>query len=268
LLWFLLFAVLDTLGTLLFRQIRFTGPYLLLQTSATLIAAILAGIVMLRWLDGRPASALGFDLSPLAAKLSASGVSLGTAMLVLIAIIMLVPGWLGFRTDEGGVSSWFLTVGRDFLLFGIAAAAEEAVFRGYAFQTIARGVGRVAAVLIGSVLFALAHLNNPNIGSFALINIFLAGVLLSVAFLATQSLWFATAVHLGWNWSMASLFDLPVSGLEIMDTPMYDAVVGGPVWFTGGAFGPEGGLAGTIAFGFGLGALIWYARRRPGMTPA
>jgi uncharacterized protein len=39
-----------------------------------------------------------------------------------------------------------------------------------------------------------------------LANIFLAGVMLAVAYLRTRSLWFATGVHLGWNWTMATLW--------------------------------------------------------------
>jgi hypothetical protein len=66
--------------------------------------------------------------------------------------------------------------------------------------------------------------------------------------LQTRSLWFATAVHLGWNWTMATLFDLPVSGLRLVDTPLYDASVHGPLWLTGGGFGPEGGLVATGGF--------------------
>jgi uncharacterized protein len=67
-----------------------------------------------------------------------------------------------------------------------------------------------------------------------------------VAYLRTLSLWFATAVHLGWNWAMATLFDLPVSGITAFDTPLYEPVVGGPAWWSGGLFGPEGGVVGTI----------------------
>jgi biotin transport system substrate-specific component len=35
----------------------------------------------------------------------------------------------------------------------------------------------------------------------------------AAAYLRTLSLWFATALHIGWNWATASLFDLPVSGI-------------------------------------------------------
>jgi hypothetical protein len=137
-------------------------------------------------------------------------------------------------------------------VLAVAAASEEALFRGYPFQVLAQRFGAVTATATGSVLFALAHGANPSVGLFAMTNIFLAGVLLSVAYLKTCSLWFATGVHLGWNWAMASLFDLPVSGIAFFDTPLYEPVVGSPQWFTGGMFGPEGGMVGTLGFAAAL----------------
>src|SRR5690606_19908912 len=133
-----------------------------------------------------------------------------------------------------------------------AAAAEEALFRGYPFQVLVEALGPAVATVALSAAFAVAHAGNPGANAFALVNIFLAGVLLSVAYLRTRSLWFATAVHLGWNWTMGSLLDLPVSGLEMLDTPLYEPAAGGPEWVTGGGFGPEAGLAGTVGFALAL----------------
>jgi hypothetical protein len=121
----------------------------------------------------------------------------------------------------------------------------------------------VAATVIASAAFAAGHAGNPNVDAFGLVNIFLAGVLLSAAYLRTRSLWFATAVHLGWNWCMASLFDLPVSGLTMFDTPGYEAHIGGARWVSGGAFGPEGGVVGTAAFALALLAVLRLRSVRP-----
>ncbi|MGH7460588.1 MAG: lysostaphin resistance A-like protein, partial [Longimicrobiales bacterium] len=175
---------------------------------------------------------------------------------------MMLAGWLRFAPDQGTTAAWAATLLGDLGLMGVAAAAEEAMFRGYPFQVLVRAAGAPAAVVVSSVAFSLAHNTNPNVDDIALLNIFLAGVLLAVAYLVTRSLWFATAIHLGWNWSMASLADLPVSGLELFDTPLYEPVLRGPAWATGGAFGPEGGLTGTIAFGAAIATVWWYARKR------
>jgi uncharacterized protein len=145
------------------------------------------------------------------------------------------------------------------VFFGIAAAWEEALFRGYPFQVLVEGIGAWPAIVITSALFAWAHGQNPEVTTLALLNIFLAGVLLALAYLRTRSLWFATALHLGWNWAMAFWFDLPVSGLTAFDTPGYSGVAVGPEWWTGGAFGPEAGLAATVVLITGI---VWLLRTR------
>jgi membrane protease YdiL (CAAX protease family) len=262
-LWLVLFVVLNNGGAWLYAQVPlpFAGPVTLLQTSVSLVAALGAGFILLRTLDHLPFSALGFGLERRQLKLFGLGVAIGVGVLILIVVVMLGLDWLDFRGAPGTAAGWLETLVRDFALLGVAAASEEAIFRGYAFQAIARGAGPWPAMIAGSALFAWAHTGNPNVGSVALLNIFLAGLLLSAAYLLTHSLWFATAIHVGWNWAMASLADLPVSGLEILNTPLYEPQLKGPVWFTGGAFGPEGGFAGTIAFTAALVAVWWLNKR-------
>jgi hypothetical protein len=61
---------------------------------------------------------------------------------------------------------------------------------------------------------------------------------------------------------MASVLDLPVSGLEMIDTPLYEPIVTGAEWLSGGRFGPEGGIAGTVGFAVALlFILTWRAVR-------
>jgi uncharacterized protein len=262
-LWLVLFAALNNGGAWLYAQVPlpFEGPATLLQTVVSLVAAVGAGFVLLRWLDHKPLSALGFGLSSEQARLFGYGVAIGVGALLLVTAVMAGLGWLDFRGDSGTLGGWIGTLLRDFVLLGIAAAAEEAIFRGYAFQSLAQGAGPWVALFLTSAGFAWAHANNPNVGNVALLNIFLAGLLLGAAYLLTKSLWFATAIHVGWNWAMASLADLPVSGLEILNTPLYEPHMSGPSWFTGGAFGPEGGFAGTIAFTAALVA-VWRLTRK------
>lgn len=229
----------------------------------TAAAALIAGAILIRGADGRSPLAIGIAVSRFTPREIGVGVLIGSAGLLVAALALLVSGTLAYATQAGTASAWLVTVAAQGGLFAVAALAEEALFRGYAFQVLAR-VGRpVTAVVVSSILFALAHGANPSIGTFALINIFLAGILLGIAYLRTLSLWFATAVHLGWNWTMATLFDLPVSGLQMFDTPLYQPAVGGPAWWSGGMFGPEGGLVGTIGFGVALLLTLRWRAVRP-----
>jgi uncharacterized protein len=106
-------------------------------------------------------------------------------------------------------------------------------------------MGRGAGVIAVAVMFAFAHLANPNVTALGLGNIAMAGIFLGLAFYAPGGIWTAFGAHLGWN-SMLACLDAPVSGLPFR-IPLLDYNSGGPTWLTGGAFGPEGGLAATVA---------------------
>lgn len=262
-LFLVLYSALEYLLGLAFHGVAGTlrGPAEFLATSATLAAAIIAGSALLSSLDARRTGALGFAWTRQTPRELIQGLALGGGGIVAAVVIMLAIGALRYSGDDGTAAGWVGTMLWHLLVFTVAAAAEEAVFRGYAFQALARGFGGVPAVVVTSALFALAHARNPNVGTFALLNIFLAGVMLGAAYLKTMSLWFATAVHTGWNWAMASLFDLPVSGIAMFDAPLYEPRVTGG-WVSGGAFGPEGGLVGTLGFAAMLAALLWLMHLR------
>lgn len=220
---------------------------LVAQSVLMLAAALAAGWMMLTMVERRPLRALGFGIHGRIPVEVGVGLAVGAIGVAAVVAVLAVGGVYRFPADTGSVGGWLVVAGASLLAFALPAAAEEALFRGYGFLALREGAGPVAAVLVTSLLFALAHGSNPEVGGLALVNIFLAGVLLAVAVLRTGSLWFATAVHLGWNWVMAGPLDLPVSGLDAYDAPLYDGLAGSPRWLSGGAFGPEGGLAGTAA---------------------
>lgn len=252
-----LFLVLGTVGAVILMVLPVPrGTGLFGQGILGTAAALGAGWILLARLDGRHPGALGFARTGRTAREIAGGLAIGAAPLALVVAAMALLGWVRYQPDEGTVGLFVAVLVGDLTLFAVAAAAEEAVFRGYPFQVLVQSIGPVAATILASAAFSIAHLGNPNVGAFALINIFLAGVLLSVAYLRTRSLWFATAIHTGWNWAMASVLDLPVSGLAHFDTPLYEPVLAGPVWATGGAFGPEGGFGSVIALAIALWATL------------
>jgi uncharacterized protein len=221
---------------------------------AVTTAALLSGWIMLSKLDRRPFGALGFAIHRGALRESLLGLALGGALIAGAILSLFITRSARFATDAGSASEYLGFLGWTLLFFAIAAAFEEVIFRGYPFQVLVEWIGAWPAIVITALLFAFLHGQNPNVSFLALANIFLAGVLLSIAYLRTRSLWFATGVHLGWNWTMASLFDFPVSGLNF-DTPLYTGEPVGSDWWTGGAFGPEAGIVGTVVLLVGMIAL-------------
>jgi membrane protease YdiL (CAAX protease family) len=135
------------------------------------------------------------------------------------------------------------------LLFAGVAAAEELLFRAFVFQRLISGLGQWPAQLIIAAFFLLTHLNNPGMTGtvkvIASINIFLASILLGVAFIRTRSLAMPLGLHWMANWVQGSILGFGVSGTEQLG--LLNPVFGNaPIWLTGGQFGLEASLPGLI----------------------
>jgi uncharacterized protein len=245
---------LRSLGLLL----AFAALFLLLvRFTSTLLAALVAGWLLLALVEKRPLGDLGFRAERKAWREILIGLAIPCVVLLLVCLPLIWWGAWQYRADDGTWPGWLSGCAQLLVLLVVPAAGEEALFRGYPFQKLVELVGPVIATLAASALFAVAHGNNPGIGVFAVINIFLAGVMLSIAYLRTGSLWFASAVHLGWNWQIGGPLDLPISGLELFDTPLYEPSNLGTAWLTGSEFGPEGGIAGLLALAL-VTAGVWH----------
>jgi len=140
-------------------------------------------------------------------------------------------------------------------LFLIQAGIEELVVRGYVYHALRERWRAGAAALVSSLLFSLLHAANPELNAVALVNIVLAGLILAALVERSGSLWGATAAHGVWNFAVACLASLPVSGFSLFH--LLNASVTGDPQLTGGGFGPEGSLALT-ALALPLAAGLWW----------
>lgn len=154
------------------------------------------------------------------------------------------------------------------VLLGIffAALSEEFVFRGYPLARMAETVGPVGATLVSAVTFGAAHLMNPEAGILGAVNVGLAGAWLGIAFFSPGGMALAWGVHVGWNATLAALFNAPVSGYDLA-IPGAHYAPGRWEWLDGGLFGPEGGIVGTIAIGFGLAVFLRQSRQGAAEQP-
>ena len=169
-----------------------------------------------------------------------TGLLLGGLPAALAMVLGVFAGGAAWVRDGGAATDFPGGVLVTVALLAPAALAEEVMFRGVPLVVLAKFIGRPAALVLLSVLFSLAHLDNPEVSARAIGNVALAGILLSLAFYSPGGMWTAFGAHLGWNGTLASL-GAPVSGLPF-DIPYIDYTMGGPPWLTGGRFGPEGGL--------------------------
>lgn len=183
------------------------------------------------------------------------GAGLGVAMALLALLVAIGPGGARLSLSGEPLTAYLPAAAAVVIGLAVAALAEELLFRGYPLARLARPIGRLGASVVLAALFAAVHLANPEATRFGLINIGLASLVLSAAFFTPGGLPAAWGLHLGWNAGLG-LVDAPVSGIELL-LPTLEFHTGGPTWLTGGAFGPEGGMAATVAMGL---ALIWLGR--------
>jgi len=232
-------------------------PESIAGSAAGLLAAVAGVLAVQRVLRGPSLAQLG--LAPGGHWLAdlAVGLVLGP---LLFWTVFSVESWVGvatlagIRLDVGALLTALVA-------FVCVGAGEELVMRGVVLQQVARGWGVRAGVIVSSVVFALIHVPNvlvaevdPLVGVLAVVILGVLGLILAGAYLWTGRLWLPVALHLSWNFGQGALLGFPVSGTPSQG--LVQPALAGPDWFTGGAFGPEGGVVGLLALGL-AGLAVW-----------
>jgi len=233
-----------------FLAVRFLIPLLYLffglQIAGTIglaAAGLAANLLTMAIFDRRPFVDIGLRLASASATHLILGVLLGggAAALLLLAPLLGGAGHLVLRPHS---SFTWLSLAFYLITILFAAAGEEMIFRGYAFQYFIEKVGPYASVLPVGVIFGLVHTSNPHASALGVVNTVLWGILLGYAFLRSHDLWLPIGMHFGWN-AVLPLFGVNLSGLTIEVTRYFYQWDLSPLW-SGGAYGPEGGLLTTI----------------------
>jgi len=228
---------------------------------------LLVSFACLRWLERLPLSSLGYDFREGWWREILGGFAISALMVAVVVGIQFAGGGTHISLNHASLRTIAGGLAMALAVLILAGTFEELLFRGYAFQTLLRGVPAWVPILILSVVFGAAHWSNPDRTLVSTANTVLAGIWLAAAYLRTRGLWFPTALHFGWNWMMGAFFGLPVSGLTVIKEPLLHSTSGSPVWLTGGAYGCEGGIASTIVLTVTiilLGRRKQFGVRRPG----
>jgi membrane protease YdiL (CAAX protease family) len=221
-----------------------------------LTALVLFGlyVFLLRVVDHSPSPVTDLGLSKDRASTDLIiGVLFGAGLVALaIGFIAVLGSYRAEVIATRSVTVPFLTV----LTTLIAGAlAEELAFRGYPFQRLVNAVGPPVAIFIFSALFGAIHFFNPSFSLLGFLNTILIGILFSIAYLMTRSLWVVWGMHFGWNFMLGVVAGLPVSGLNAFSLLLQGHATG-PEWLTGGAYGIEGSLTATVVISLGTALMV------------
>jgi len=174
-----------------------------------------------------------------------SGLLFGFLMMSVTVSIMYASGQItfnGFNLSFSGLSAFILNL----LMWIPQGASEELMFRGYMIPAFARRYKTAIGVAVSSILFSVFHSLNSGYTPLASVNLVLIAVLFALIYQLTGDIWMTSAMHTAWNLTQGNIYGLQVSGnnaansviLTVYDKNCSDLI-------TGGAFGPEGGLAVT-----------------------
>ena len=217
------------------------GIRALLGAVAGCVCALLAAAALLRLLDRRPFKNLGVWFYEGWGKELALGLGGGLVLMTVMVAPLAAGGWIELRLATIEPLGLLTGLAWSAGILVPAAAGEEFLFRGYPFQRLMDAWGAMIPAVGISALFGLAHANNPNATWFSTVNTVLAGIWLAVAYLKTRALWLPIGVHFSWNFVMGFGYGLPISG-NVLPWKLVEATPGGPVWLTGGDYGPEGSI--------------------------
>lgn len=210
----------------------------------------LTGLVVLGWVrfvERRSLASIGLTRPGGIAKLGRGHlVGCGTIILVVLAI------WLagGFEAQRYA-PAWrspraLLDIAILLPCFLVQASVEEIVFRGWMLSAVARKFNLAWAVALSSLIFCLLHYS-PGQFWLVTLNLLLFGGFTCAWALRANSIWGVMGWHAGWNWLLATGFQLPVTGIDLQLPALLVALAPrGADYLTGGSQGPEGSVACTV----------------------
>ena len=239
-----------------------------------LISVWLAG----RFLDHRPFADFGLHINKKWWQELAFGLGLGVLLIGSVFLIELAAGWVTisdtFHTANNE-QSFILKFVVFIILFVVVGFSEELMYRGYHLTNIAEGLNIKAidpkysigiAVFLSSIIFGIFHLGSPDATQISIFIIFTVAILFGLAYVLTGRLAIPIGVHIAWNLFQGNVFGFPVSGTTFSaDTVTFFSIQqSGPALWTGGTFGPEGGLLGLLVIIAGIFLMVGWVRFRYG----
>ena len=248
----------------------------LLSAVASLVGTLLSVWLAARFLDRRPFRGLGFRLDRGWWLDFSFGMALGALLMTAVFLAELGLGWLsvtGAFETVGTEAPFALAALIPIAVFVCVGFSEEIASRGYQLTNVAEGlnypaVGPRAAVLLAwvasSVFFGLLHAGNPNATTLSTLNITVAGLMLGFGYVLSGQLAIPIGLHITWNLFQNAVYGLPVSGFASFGASLLSTKQGGPEVWTGGSFGPEGGLIGPAAMILAVLLIALWVRLRTG----
>ncbi len=251
----------------------------IISLGMALCGTFFAAWVAARFWDRRRFADFGFHFSPAWRRDLLFGLCLGGMLAGGVFVLERAAGWpsLAARPGSGGSPPSFAAV-LVAPFAGLAVAVyQELLVRGYLLRNLAEGlagrwIGARTAVLLAwwlsSLAYALARAGGPGpdglrFSGLALLSLTALSGFFGLGYLLTGELALPIGLHVAWFVFSTSVLGLAAPAQGLFAGVLVGVRQAGPAVWTGGALGPDAGLAGLLAAAAGsLSLLLWVRASR------
>lgn len=225
----------------------------------------LNGLLVLAWVlfvERRSLATIGLG-GPARLKPLLGGLLIGGATILTVVAAIGLAGGYSVAGIAPALASPAALAGIAILLlcFIVQAGVEEIIFRGWLLSAITRKLGLPVAVVLVSLVFTFLHYS-PHQHWLIMLSTFLFSAFACAWAIRANSIWGVMGWHTGWNWLLATGFELPVTGLQVnLPALLVKLTPQGSDYLTGGAQGPEGSFLCSLFFAAGIAVIVWRGRR-------
>ena len=202
---------------------------------------LLAAIFFVKFILKKKSDYIFFEKESFA-KTIGIGLFLGFLQISIYVLLDIGRGTLGYSGNS--FSNFNLIFLAYFIAFFIQSTSEEVLVRGILTRVLSDRFGRNVAILLPSIFFGLLHLGNEGVTILSTLNTILVGIFFAKLLFYKENIMLTSGVHAGWNFSMAMIYGLNVSGIsgfnsllnfKILNYNLYDEI-----------YGPEGSIVVTF----------------------
>ena len=213
-----------------------------------LVALAFGAFAALRWRRQKQSVLAGFGLAVDRRTPTDIGAGLAITAVAMVGILVVLMA-AGSARVNGETFDPKTVLGFGVFLI-LQSIFDETLMRGMLVSGLSLALGgrRIAAVLIAAILFGLTHAFFAGASALSIISNSLGGVMYGIAFVLTGRIWLGAGLHFAWNFVQGPILGFLLSGHAVSGAFLRIEDLG-PVWLTGGAYGPEGGVVG-IGFRF------------------
>lgn len=249
------------LSLIFYGQTYFNSDYknanlvMLMGTTGQLLAAIF----FVKFILKKRLDYIFFKRDKLAKNITL-GLFLGFLQISTYVLLDMASGVLGYQgMNLGNLNLFFLAY---FIAFFIQSTSEEVLVRGLLTRALFDKYGKKIAIILPSIFFGLLHLGNEGVTILSTLNTILVGIFFAKLLFYTENIMVTSGVHAGWNFSMAMIYGLNVSGFSGFDSLLNFKILSYNLYDK--TYGPEGSIVVTFIEIISI-LIIFYLEKRKGV---